>query len=544
MRREFAVVAVAVIAACSQEGSTASGQGNEAKAGPVQTSASTPEGLALFHVAESGDGRVSFASSSIQGDYQVLSDLVFVGDDGAEVRAETLRLAGARDTADGPVFDSLEILGLTGGDATEGAFHLNRIVIDKPTPMLASLIAQALSDDGVDEDADWGDPSDYGFQTFALEGFSADIPSEGAATPADVRKKGAITRDPPVGAGGSMSFDDLLLSGLGDSKLASFSFDGFSLNAPMEDGTGGMVTMNLDSISMSGLDMSGIDELADADLDDPEAFEQAMAESGFSNPFLKRYDDYALEGFAADIDGVLIGLERLGGTAEQVRGGGVETSDTLQGLTVSFDSSKSTGAQGLAGLQMLGYDSLEINGRFVQNADQANDRLSSDEYVLEAVDAFSLALAYDITGIGAYLQAAAEQGVDLSSMDSFDPEAVAALVAPLMINGFELKITDDSLIERALQAVADQQGSTPDEVRVQATAMMAVGALMAPPGAVQTLVSDAIGAAGTFLEEQGTLRITVDPEEPVSIADLMAAFEAQDFDTALSLLNVEVVAEE
>jgi hypothetical protein len=267
-----------------------------------------------------------------------------------------------------------------------------------------------------------------------------------------------------------------------------------------------------------------------------------MADSGLSNPFVKRYDNYALEGFTADIDGVLVGLGRIGGSAEEARGV-VETSDVIEDFTVAFDGSMATGAQGLSFLQMLGYDRVEINGRFVQNADEGADRLSSEEYVLEAVDAFRLAFAYDITGIAAYMAAAAEQGVNLDSVDSLDPELMAELFAPLLINGFELELTDDSIVERALQAVADQQGVTPDAVREQATAMMAIGTLMAPPGAVQTLVSQAIGAAGTFLEEQGTLRITLAPEQPVAVSDLMAAFEAQDYDTALGLLNVEVVAE-
>lgn len=533
MRRSFAVVAVAVIAACSQEGSTASGQANPS----VSTSPSTSEGLSLFHVADSGSGRVSFASSSTQGDYQVLSGVVFRGDDGAEVRAETLRLAGARETPDGPVFEALEILGLTGGDATEGAFSLDRIVIEQPTPMLAALVAQALSDEGVDEDADWGDPSDYGFASFALEGFSAEIPDGFAEDMTADPKKGATTQS--SGSSGVVAFDGLRLTGLGDSKLAGFAFDNFTMDAPMEDGSGGRMTMSLDRISLNGLDMTGLDDIADADFEDPDAFEQAMADSGLSNPFVKRYDDYLLQGFTADIDGVLVALGRLGGSAEQTRAG-IETSDVLDGLTVAFDGDKATGAQALSGLEMLGYDSIEINGRFVQTADESQDRLFSDEYVLEAVDAFSLALAYDLTGVGAYIRAAAEQGM---AFDSFDPNAVAELLAPLMINGFELRLTDDSIVERALQAAAEQQGTTPDAVREQATAMMAIGTLMAPPGAVQTLVAEAIEAAGTFLEEQGTLRISLSPDQPVAVADLVSAFESQDFDTALGMLNVEVAAE-
>ena len=58
MRRKLALTALALVAACTQEGSTAG--------------AADPEALAFFHVAASGEGRLTFASSATEGDAQVL----------------------------------------------------------------------------------------------------------------------------------------------------------------------------------------------------------------------------------------------------------------------------------------------------------------------------------------------------------------------------------------------------------------------------------------------------------------------------------------
>jgi hypothetical protein len=117
------------------------------------------------------------------------------------------------------------------------------------------------------------------------------------------------------------------------------------------------------------------------------------------------------------------------------------------------------------------------------------------------------------------------------------------LLGPLLVNGFELRLIDDSIVERSLAALGTMQGQTPDQVREQAVGLMALGTMMSPPGPVQALAAEAIAAATSFLEEPGTLRITVAPDEPVAFADLLAAFESEDYEQALSLLNVEVAAE-
>jgi hypothetical protein len=302
------------------------------------------------------------------------------------------------------------------------------------------------------------------------------------------------------------------------------------------------VAFELREFSFNGLDLSGLDTLAEIDSEDSEEFEQALIDAGWGDPYQKRYDNYALEGLRIDVDGVLIGLESLAGTAEQNRQV-LAMDDRLDALTVEFDDSKDLGSQGLAGLQMLGYDRIEINGRFRQQADGGADRVSSEEYSLTATDALALELDYDIGGIADYIQAAKELGFSSMDAENMDPDTMMQLFGPLTVHSFELRLVDDSLVERALQAAADSQGSTPEMMRQQAIAFLTIGTLMAPPGAVQTLVSEAITASTSFLEEPGTLRISINPDQPVSVADLIQAFESEDYDSALELMNIEIAAE-
>ncbi len=470
------------------------------------------DALAYFHLGESGEGRVSFGSSAFERGAQVFTDVVFEGEDGVELRAQSLRLAGARETSEGAVFDALEIAGLSAEDGAD-TFTIDRVLVEQPNALLASLIAQMLSAEGVDEDADWGKLSDYAFDTLALEGLQA------------------------RGDGGEVALETLRFSALRQGGLGGFALEDLA-GSGEADGSG--VAFTLASWRASGLDLSGVDSFADIEIDDEQAVQRAITESGFNDPFRKRYDSYDLSGVDIDVDGVLISLDSVSGEARQTRVG-VETDETLRGLTVAFDDSRELGAQALAGLALLGYDRIEINGEFVALADQVNDRLTTDAYSLRAEDALALELDYDIGGVQSYLRTATKLGMNMSANPS--PDELAALFGPLVVNGFELRLIDDSFVDRALQATAASQGSTPEQVREQMVAVMAIGTLMAPPGPAQVLVADAITAASKFLETPGTLTIAIEPAEPVSVAALMAAFEAEDYDQALGMMNIRIEAE-
>lgn len=493
-----AAAAFAVAAACAQ---------------PSPTAAQDADALGFFHLGQSGEGRVSFASSRNVRGGEELSDVTITGDDGMNLHADTLRITGVRDTRDGPVFDALVLDGLSASDGSDG-FTLDRVTIDKPNAPLARVVAAMFSQGSMD-DFEWGKPSDYGFDSIAFEGFNTD---------AD---------------GGQVSVETLRLTGLDAGTLDRLEVE--NVAAEGDDPKQESFSFGLGSWRMNGVDMSGADAFADADIEDPEDFQAALQDSGFNNPFVKRFDDYEFKDATLDVNGVMVALDGLTGTARQTRRG-IATDETLDNLKVTFDAAKPTGAQALAMLSQLGYDALEINGHFAQNADERADRVSTDDYAIEATDAFRLELDYDIAGVAAYLQAAAAEGWRPgSSMD--DPEIVARVFGPLVINAFELRLIDKSLVQRAFAAAAVAQGVPEEQIRAQTTAMMTMGTMMTPPGPLQALTAQAVQAATSFLEEPGTLRITVAPAQPVSIGELITAFDGGDSEAALNLLNLEIAAE-
>jgi hypothetical protein len=93
----------------------------------------------------------------------------------------------------------------------------------------------------------------------------------------------------------------------------------------------------------------------------------------------------------------------------------------------------------------------------------------------------------------------------------------------LEIGSFELKIKDDSLVDRIFNAVAAQNGQDPEQMRNQISQMMGMAPLMAQQAGVDSaLASEFATAVSSFISEPKTLTIQLDPEESLSLGEMSA----------------------
>ena len=93
----------------------------------------------------------------------------------------------------------------------------------------------------------------------------------------------------------------------------------------------------------------------------------------------------------------------------------------------------------------------------------------------------------------------------------------------LKVSSFELKIADDSLVDRVFNAVAAQQGQDPEAMRKQVAGMMAMAPMFAQQAGIDTAIASELGAAvASFIQEPKTLTISLDPETPLSAESLTA----------------------
>ncbi|MCG6115962.1 MAG: hypothetical protein MEQ84_12250 [Mesorhizobium sp.] len=120
-----------------------------------------------------------------------------------------------------------------------------------------------------------------------------------------------------------------------------------------------------------------------------------------------------------------------------------------------------------------------------------------------------------------------------------NPMSLMFVAFGITLNEALVTFQDDSVTERALTMFAEQQGTDVATMRAQAVGILpfVIAALRRPD--FLTMVT---AAAGTFLENPGSLRIDMRPEEPVPLMQLMEASQS-DPGLLVDLLNVEVSAE-
>jgi hypothetical protein len=120
-----------------------------------------------------------------------------------------------------------------------------------------------------------------------------------------------------------------------------------------------------------------------------------------------------------------------------------------------------------------------------------------------------------------------------------NPMSAPFMVFMLSLNEAGIRFVDDSLTERALTMLGAQQGMDADTMRAQAMGIIPfmLAALQRPD-----FLMAATAATKSFLDEPGTIRIDMRPDEPVPITALMEASET-DPGLIIDLLNVEISAE-
>ena len=121
-----------------------------------------------------------------------------------------------------------------------------------------------------------------------------------------------------------------------------------------------------------------------------------------------------------------------------------------------------------------------------------------------------------------------------------DPEAAAPLAMfSATLEGATISLEDDSLRDRIIDMVAEQQGTEPEMVRQMALGIVpfALAQLNRPQFA------QAVSAAfKTFLEGEGNLNVDIAPSEPVPLMQLSVEAQA-DPGSAIDKLNITVDAE-
>jgi len=423
---------------------------------------------------------------------------------GADLHVEQLSFMAPRLDASGDLLiDGIVLEGaLMEGTQADVEMRLDRVELLGPNPALSRLVGLSfiLTDEEMDnEEVELGEDP---FDSFRVTG---------------------LRLSDPTGSNGDVDALDMRLADFrlehdAQAGLGLFSLNGFELSAVAEEGP---VEVSLREVRISGANTETFgDWMEAAQLDDPEPFLNSYFNTLFLDP-ARIFAEMAIHDIRIEAPGISMGLNAL--TADNVRDGElVRSVAVLDNLHITPDTSVAEGQEIAASLAMLGYDSLNLHGRFTSVYDPANGRVSTDgDNYYELDDGFRLSFTSDVSGYDALAAIMST----LTEVDTENPEVAEQvgidLLSSLFIHGASITIEDLSMLERVSGMMAQQQGLTTEQARAQIGGMAALVTLGLASSFEQEFLADLNGALSGFVREGGALTIALAPDVPRSIAEMM-----------------------
>ena len=548
-------VSALALVACSNETATES---DDIQITQVdETTASSA--LEALHLANSGDGAVSWDSRTFDDGTYTFTGLTFTfPDDGDDMEdteedgtksqdtddtgsmdennggggnntltAATMTLAGPRfDEAGNVIFDRLSIDDiLVGANDEDFDGTLDRFVIEQPNAAMASAVALGFSGES-DIDVEM-DQDNWTYGLFAVEGLNVSGTEDGNTFAVSL---------------GRLAIDDLAEYTIGRFELMNFVIEGtddeigiidFRLEEMSADGIGQAITYPfVAQFAMMNAVLS--DETPNDDVADipemPEDFDP-----------LDAYENATIRGLSANVGGITVQLDSLTANVED-DGNEVRYVSEMTPLIIAPDTDYALGAQMAMGLGMLNYSQLEFVSEGTSVYERDTDRAYTDgENYFAMTDGFRVEIESDMTGLMAYSLAAMEMGY---TMDEPSSEQIMSLLEPLVLNSFVFRLEDQSLMDRALTAASAMQGMSKEQLRNQAGTMIALGTMGAPAEIPRPLLTEFSTAMTDFIANGGSVEIRMTPDTPVSVADLVAQAEAGNLDYEAMGISITAIPAE
>jgi len=444
--------------------------------------------LAVMGLDEKNEA-ISWASKSGKNGNYVYRDVTFKTDDDAAGTIETLRLTGVHMDGEYANFDRMDVAGaaFTEDNAT---VTIQSIVLARPAMSIASNmgnIAKNLSQmdtlGGVRFNLAKGD---YSFGAALIKGVN--IQSDQAKANLDMIAWGTNEK----------------------TQLARFKLSDLSIETVNADNPPAII--RLGSMSATGVNMAHYTAMNTLRSKD----RSGIARSGLQgfNPLAKTFDSASFKNFDMNFDTLSIKSDGMQAIAKE-KGDITTITSVMQPVTLTFTDAPTLPQ--LSAFQQnltdLGYESLTVQARQISRLNTKTDTMTVDESIISLQDGFDMNYGYSFGGVNALTQALSSQ----SEKDTPDEAAIESALGAMSLSNFTLKVTDQSMLDRAFSLYAKKQGSSAALVKMQAKSLLMLGGLGARNDAEGRIMSELAKALGNFIDDGGTLEISLNPEKPLEM---------------------------
>lgn len=447
------------------------------------------EALAALNLLEKDAKGLSWAETSgADGNYSYTNLTVQDGD--GQLSIDKANLIGVHMDGETATFDRADFSGIKIYDETEDTtITMGTLSVARPTPDMAKAIITSLQNikdlDDLDLDIDDED-MDMGF---------------GALGIGDV----SITSDEL-----NMSTKSLVWGEDPETNLTDFKVQDVALN--FTEDADEPVKASLKSFSATGLRGNMMKNLPDG-----RSGPLGMM-SGF-NPLAKMYSTLKME--ELDFDSSFVSVTSKGFEGKSTEKGGVTTQKSVgEPFIIRLkDAPKDPQAkQAYEMVKELGFEEIVLQSSQTTILDSNEDTISVKDGLLSMKDGFKLSYNYGASGVKAMTDKM--QSMDRADMSPRESQAeMQAAMSDIKLNGFQMRLEDQSIVERGLKLAGKFRGASPDQVKKEMKVALALAPMMAR-GLEGEMLGEISGAFGEFIENGGTLSIVVDPKEPLSVTEL------------------------
>ncbi len=482
----------------------------ELRSGDPATAAAA---LSAFSLDNSGAGRVAFSDSSLKGDTATFTNVIITPTDD-EGEADTPIMAKKL------VFDGL---GMMDGQANFSRMTLTGISIEpddleddenveatvgkieliNPSAETAAWVASLL---GKGAPARMPVGKALSFDKWAMDDLSFNISEDGKED-------------------GRFVIESIRVTGVKDERADQMLLKEMHLDID-DTADNKNVRFNIDQLELRKVDMSLLQAIAEGDKDGGEQAMKSMIEIMNNNPIDPGYDYFNLGGLDMAVEGVSFTIPKMTNRVIRNKAGQptrVYAEPYKMTLIANAEGGK-LGEQLAGGLATMGYDKLILTGESDADYDPDTDTLTykAGQNYIKLDDGFKLNFGGKIEGYSSYSKATSQ--IALNGPDAVNPEAVMKdALEDLVIHNFEIRLEDDSFVDRAFNAYAAKSGEDPQQVRNQTVGLLAMAPMMAGGSGIDMeLITDTTGALSKFLSSGGTLTIKLDPEQPIKVSELAA----------------------
>ena len=500
------VAAIALLGACGGDGGDAAAgaagqditvdgvkvEGLTLRAGDASKAGDALTAMALNDGAE---GLISFADKSTNGADATFNGVTIAVDEDSPVKAGSLSFKGLDVTDAGASFSQMTLSDISVSPPDEdGELTVSSVQLTNPSPELAAWVGSLMDGGG---EVPFPALDKLSFDGLSMEGFN--FAAEGVEE-LDVAEISQIN-----------------IRNLSEDGVGAFIFEGLNFAGSAD---GEPFKIGLESMAISGLNeqMMAIFQasfLAGATGGDPDELAQEIFKSGFSGFGDPGYDKFTMSNFVVDAAGLGIDLPSLVANVTRDSQGRATRAVTKPfTMSVTADPEGEAGAQLAGPLAIMGYETLKFSGESDSRMDPDADTISADSASnwLALEDGFKMSLGMSATGLSDFYAKIAE-----------DPENEAQLLAglaSLKMNKLNFEFEDNSIMEKGFAMGGALSGQDPEAMKAQAIAGAAFLPLAAGEIGIDPAIAADLGSAlSKFLNDSGTLSLSINPSEPVTMAD-------------------------